>query len=67
MCTIDWEDERFQPMDGNRVYADIEDLKKDHECWNECGIVEVEVSFVREVVPQQDLSLPIKAENENAP
>lgn len=52
MCTISWEDERFQPMDGNKVYADIEDLKEDHGCWHECGIVEVTVSFVREIEPQ---------------
>lgn len=51
MCSVDWDFERFRPMDGNKVYADLEDLKADHACWAGCGITEVEISFVRIVAP----------------
>lgn len=43
MCQIAWDHETFDPSDGNRVYASIDDLKKDHTCWEKCGIVQVEV------------------------
>ena len=42
MCGIAWECEL-----GNtdvKVYASEEDLKEDHDCWEECGIVEVSIS-----------------------
>lgn len=51
MCRVDFEVEAFQPMDGNAVYADIEDLKEHRKCTEGCGIVEVEVTLVRIVEP----------------
>lgn len=45
MCRIDFECEKGVPIDGNRFYANIEDLKRDHPCLDECGIVEVEISL----------------------
>lgn len=47
MCKIDWEDERFAPYDGNKLYGSVESLKREHSCWERCGIVEVTVSFSR--------------------
>jgi hypothetical protein len=52
MCMIDWQHELGNAAGGTKVYASIEDLKKEHDCWAECGIVEVEVRFVKEVAPQ---------------
>lgn len=52
MCMIDWEHELGNAHDGNKVYPSIEALKEHHPMWAECGIVEVEVRFRREVVPQ---------------
>ena len=52
MCTIDFEDELGRASGGNIVYPSIKDLKEHHTCWEECGIVEVEVSFVKTIVEQ---------------
>ena len=52
MCTIDFECELDAVPDGPKVYCSIDDLKDDHTCWKSCGIVEVSVSFVREIEPQ---------------
>jgi hypothetical protein len=52
MDRIDFECEQFQPLDGNRVYASIEDLKEHSKhCINECGIVKVEVKLLEIVEP----------------
>lgn len=45
MCKIDWECELGSNHYGNTVYPSIETLKQDHEMWEDCGIVEVEVWF----------------------
>ena len=50
MCAVDFECELGAALGGNTVYPSIEDLKKNHECWEECGIVEVKVQFIREIV-----------------
>lgn len=34
------------------TYASIESLKKNCTCWKECGIVELEVTLVKWVEPQ---------------
>jgi hypothetical protein len=55
MCTVDFEDELGNAAGGNTVFPSLNDLKRNRSCWNSCGVVEVHVSFVREVVAQ-DLS-----------
>jgi hypothetical protein len=50
MCQIDWDHELGNASDGNTVYPSIEALKRGHECWEECGIVEVEVRCTKVVV-----------------
>lgn len=43
MCLIDYECELGYAKGGNKIYPSIEDLKECHDCWDECGIVEVKV------------------------
>jgi hypothetical protein len=45
MCKIDW-DEELGNAPSSTVYASLSYLKQQHPCWEECGIVEVEVSLV---------------------
>lgn len=52
MCMIDFEDELYRAAGGNIVYPSIEDLKENHDCWKQCGIVAVRVELVEVVVPQ---------------
>lgn len=52
MCMIDFEDELGRASGGNPVYPSIEDLKRHHDCWESCGIVEVEVRYVRTIAEQ---------------
>lgn len=54
MCRIDFECERGYPTNGNRFFEDIEDLRKAHDCSDDCGIVEVEISLKRIVVEGTD-------------
>ena len=55
MCMIDFEDELYRAAGGCKVYPSIEDLKENHDCWEQCGIVEVRVEYVRTIV-EQDFS-----------
>lgn len=54
MCLIDWEYEIGGASDGNRVYPSVETLKEHHQCADECGIVEVRVSFSRLIAPGKE-------------
>jgi hypothetical protein len=47
MCATDWDHELGEASGGTRVFSSTEDLKKYKTCFKECGIVEVEVNFVR--------------------
>lgn len=55
MCRIDWECEIGQASDGNKIYPSIDDLKRHHDCAEQCGIVEVQVSLLRIVEPGTEL------------
>jgi len=52
MCGVDWQHEIGAAMGGNTVHPSVEDLKKHRKCWKSCGIVEIEVKFVKWVEPQ---------------
>lgn len=52
MCMIDYEEELGHASDGVRVYPSLNALKEHHICWEECGIVEVEVKFKKIIVDQ---------------
>jgi hypothetical protein len=45
MCATDWRYEIGSAADGNRVYPSVDALKRELNCWEECGIVEVEVKI----------------------
>lgn len=53
MCAIDWQYEVGNARNGNIVYPSIDALKADHDCWQECGIVEVEVNVKKTIAPSQ--------------
>lgn len=50
MCKIDWDFELGSAPGGIPVYESIDDLKDHHDCWPQCGIVEVTVSLSRVLV-----------------
>ena len=52
MCLTDWEYEIGYSWKGNKVYPSLHALQDHHECWAECGVVEVEVRSIRTVVPE---------------
>lgn len=52
MCLVDWEYEIGHAADGNKVYPSLKALQEHHNCWAECGVVEVEVRSIRTVVPE---------------
>ncbi len=51
-CGVDWQHELGEAAGGNRVYASIGDLKRCKKCWDECGIVELEISLYKWIEPQ---------------
>jgi hypothetical protein len=73
MDAVDYEEHLENDMKGTLVFPSVELLKKAKPCTRQCGIVEVEVSFVRVVQPQ-DFSEAIakakarrKRQSEDAP
>lgn len=38
--------EEGRPIEGNRIFADVDDLIEKNECLEECGIVKVRVEFL---------------------
>lgn len=54
MCQIDFDHELGEALYGSTVYSSVEDLKKNHECWESCGIVEVSVSLTK-IIHDQNL------------
>lgn len=48
MCQTDWLHEigEAPDLEGRMpIYSSIEDLKKEKTCWDECGIVEIELTL----------------------
>lgn len=53
MCGIDWQHEVSEGHpDGPQVYGNIKNLKQERTCWEQCGIIEVEIKEVRWHVKQ---------------
>jgi hypothetical protein len=46
MCATDWQYEIGNAADGNKVFPSVRALKEHMTCWEECGIVEVEVTVI---------------------
>ena len=55
MCGVDYQHELGEAMGGCLIYPSIKDLKRDINCWNECGIIKVKVKLV-EWIEVQDFS-----------
>jgi hypothetical protein len=53
MCAINWQYELGQNAHGIEVYRSIDDLQANHDCWEECGIVEVQVTIKKTIAPGQ--------------
>ena len=54
-CGVDWQHEFGEASDIEgcyNLYSSIENLKKDKKCYNECGIVELNLSIVKWIEPQ---------------
>lgn len=49
MCQTDFEHELGCASGGTTVYPSVEDIKKNRRCADECGIVEVNLHFVKVV------------------
>jgi hypothetical protein len=50
MDGVDWDYEVGEASDGNRVYPDLESIKKYNKCWEGCGVVECKLVFKKWVV-----------------
>lgn len=53
MCAIDWEYEIGHKRQGNQLYPSVAALKEAHPMWEECGIVEVEVTVLGTIARPQ--------------
>lgn len=54
-CAVDWQHEIKECSDLNGkvpLYYTIKDLKKNRNCWKQCGIVEIELNLKRWVKKQ---------------
>jgi hypothetical protein len=50
MCRTDFLHELGDAMGGNMIYPSLNDLKRCEPCYKQCGVVEVEIKLVREVI-----------------
>ena len=56
MCKIAFDHELGCDYHGTTVYPSLTALKENHKCWEECGIVEVEV-IGKEIVNKENSKL----------
>jgi hypothetical protein len=52
MCAVDFAWELGEVRDHTKVYASVEDLKRQRTCWKHCGIIKVEFKRVEWVEPE---------------
>lgn len=45
MCLVDFNFELGEACGGNVIYPSVKDLKANRTCWEECGIVKVNISL----------------------
>ena len=65
-CGVDWQHEIGEAMDlegSMPLYSNVEELKAKRTCWDSCGIVELDLTLVKWVQPQ-DLARKFKNESE---
>ena len=46
MCKVDFDYVVGEALGGIKIYPSLEDLKENHTCWEECGIVKVKIVLV---------------------
>lgn len=54
-CGVDWQHEinEAPDLEGKMpLFSSIKELKKHRQCWDECGIVEIELTLKKWVEPQ---------------
>ena len=51
-CGVDYQHELGEAYPFTEVYPSIEALKEQRNCWENCGIVELEITLVKWVEPQ---------------
>lgn len=54
-CQTDWRYEMGEAPDlegSMPLYSSVEELKKQRTCWDECGIVEVEITLKKVVLEE---------------
>jgi hypothetical protein len=56
VCGVDWRHEIGEAVNVN-VYDSVESLKKRKTCWKNCGIVELEVRFSKQIEPEKPWSV----------
>lgn len=49
MCATDWNNRSFKAENAPEIFKTITDLKKKRPCGEYCGIIAVEMTFLREV------------------
>jgi len=49
MCMVAHEDELGRDFRGTTIYPTLESLKKFHDCWEDCGIVAVNITPIEVV------------------
>ena len=55
MCGINWQHEVGEGnARGVTIFRSVKELKEDHSCWKECGIVRVKISLDK-WIEDQDL------------
>lgn len=48
MCSTDYDYELENASGGVKIYSSVRDLKNHKTCWEDCGIVEVEITLKKE-------------------
>lgn len=56
MCKVAWDYELGNALGGERIYPSQADLISNHNCTDQCGMVEVEVRLKR-IVKESDFSI----------
>lgn len=54
-CGVDWQHEigEAPDLEGKMpLYSSVEELKRKRTCWDECGIVEIELKVTKWVLKQ---------------
>lgn len=51
MCRTDFLHEVGEAAGGSVIFADMDDLKAGKPCWEECGVVEVELREIEQPAP----------------